>query len=149
MLTLAPEILIVATVGQPCQSGNEFRPGAGRGAGGNGVAQAVADLSSATAFGRTLPGVRPGPVLLAGQSRGGFLALHHAGLKPAEVMGAVNFSGGWYPYGPVTTPYYAGAGRGASSKVPRLWPPVAYPLGDDRLPLELNSMTSKVRRERP
>jgi dienelactone hydrolase len=86
-----------------------------------GVAQAVEDLESAIAYGRTLPGVRPGPVLLAGQSRGGFLAMHYAGLKPGEVMGVVNFSGGWYPYGPVTTPYYANAGRGASEKVPQLW----------------------------
>jgi dienelactone hydrolase len=86
-----------------------------------GIAQAVEDLDSAIAFGRTLPGVRPGPVLLAGQSRGGFLAMHYAGLKPSEVMGVVNFSGGWYPYGPVTTPYYANAGRGAADKVPQLW----------------------------
>jgi hypothetical protein len=37
-----------------------------------GVAQTVEDLKSAIAYGRKLPGVRPGPVLLAGQSRGGF-----------------------------------------------------------------------------
>ncbi len=86
-----------------------------------GVAQAVEDLDSAIAFGRTLPGVKPGPVLLAGQSRGGFLAIHYAGLKPDDVMGVVNFSGGWYPYGPVTTPYYANAGRGAAGRVSQLW----------------------------
>jgi dienelactone hydrolase len=86
-----------------------------------GVAQAVEDLESAVAYGPKLPGVRPGPVLLAGQSRGGFLSMHYAGLKPGEVMGMVNFSGGWYPYGPVTTPYYANAGRGAADKVPQLW----------------------------
>jgi dienelactone hydrolase len=86
-----------------------------------GVAQAVEDLESAIAYGRTLPGIRPGPVLLAGQSRGGFLAMHYASLKPGEVIGVVNFSGGWYPYGPVTTPYYANAGRGAEDKVPQLW----------------------------
>jgi dienelactone hydrolase len=86
-----------------------------------GVEQAVEDLESAIAHGRTLPGIRPGPVLLAGQSRGGFLAMHYAGLKPGEVMGVVNFSGGWYPYGPVTTPYYANAGRGAAEKVPQFW----------------------------
>jgi dienelactone hydrolase len=85
------------------------------------IAQAVEDLESAIAYGRRLPGVRLGPVLLAGQSRGGFLAMHYAGLKPTEVMGVVNFSGGWYPYGPVTTPYYASAGRGAGDKVPQLW----------------------------
>ena len=86
-----------------------------------GIAEAVEDLASATAYGRSLPNVRPGPVLLAGQSRGGFLAMHYAGLKPGEVMAVVNFVGGWYPYGPVTTPYYANAGRGAPDKVPQLW----------------------------
>jgi len=86
-----------------------------------GIAQAVDDLESAIAYGRTLPGVQSGPVLLAGQSRGGFLAMHCAGLRPRGVIGVVNFSGGWYPYGPVTTPYYANAGRGATDKVPQLW----------------------------
>jgi len=86
-----------------------------------GIAQAVEDLASAIAYGRKLPGVRPGSVLLAGQSRGGFLAMHYAGLKPGEVMGVVSFSGGWYPYGPVSTPHYANAGRGAADKVPQLW----------------------------
>jgi dienelactone hydrolase len=73
------------------------------------------------AYGGKLPNVRPGPVLLAGQSRGGFLSMHYASLKPSEVMAVVNFSGGWYPYGPVTTPYYASAGRSAANKVPQLW----------------------------
>jgi dienelactone hydrolase len=86
-----------------------------------GVAQAVEDTESAIAYGRKLPGVRSGPVLLAGQSRGGFLAMRYAGLRPDEVMAVVNFSGGWYPYGPVTTPYYAEAGRGAGGKIPQLW----------------------------
>jgi len=86
-----------------------------------GIAQAVEDLESAIAYGHGLLGVRPGPVLLAGQSRGAFLAMHYAGLRPGEVMGVVNFCGGWYPYGPVTTPYYTNAGRGAADKVRQLW----------------------------
>jgi dienelactone hydrolase len=86
-----------------------------------GIAEAVADLESAIAYGRKLPSVRQGPVLLAGQSRGGFLSMHYAGLKPGEVMAIVNFSGGWYPYAPLTTPYYANAGRSAAGKVPQLW----------------------------
>jgi dienelactone hydrolase len=86
-----------------------------------GIAQAVADLESAIAYGRKLPSVWPGPVLLAGQSRGGFLSMHYAGLKPGEVAAVVNFSGGWYPYAPLTTPYYANAGRSAADKVPQLW----------------------------
>ena len=47
--------------------------------------------------------------------------MHYAGLKPNEVLGVVNFCGGWYPYGPVTTPYYANAGRGAGAEVKQLW----------------------------
>lgn len=86
-----------------------------------GVAEAVEDLNAAIAYGRTLPGVQAGKVLLGGQSRGGFLAMHYAGLKPGEVLGVLNFSGGWYPYGPVTTPYYAEAGRGAGDRVKQLW----------------------------
>ena len=86
-----------------------------------GIAEAVEDLDSAIAYGRKLPNVRPGAGLLAGQSRGGFLAMHYAGLKPGEVMAVVNFCGGWYPYAPVTTPYYSNAGRGAADKVPQLW----------------------------
>jgi dienelactone hydrolase len=86
-----------------------------------GIAEAVGDLASAIAYGRKLPSVRHGPVLLAGQSRGGFLAVHYAGLKPSEVMAVVNFSGGWYPYAPLTTPFYANAGHSAADKVPQLW----------------------------
>ena len=33
---------------------------------------------TAIAYGRKLTGLRPGPVQLAGQSRGGFLAMHYA-----------------------------------------------------------------------
>jgi hypothetical protein len=33
----------------------------------------------------------------------------------------VNFSGGWYPYAPLTTPYYANAGHSAADKAPQLW----------------------------
>ena len=61
-----------------------------------GIAEAVEDLASAIAYGRKLPNVRPGPVL-------------------------VSFSGGWYPYAPVTTPDFAKAGRGAANKIPQLW----------------------------
>lgn len=53
-----------------------------------GIAGAVEDLELAIAYARKLPGIRSGPLLLAGQSRGGFLAMHYVGLKPSEVMGA-------------------------------------------------------------
>jgi hypothetical protein len=43
-----------------------------------GVAQAVEDLESAIAYGRTLPGIRPGPVLCS-------LASHAAGFSPCTM----------------------------------------------------------------
>ena len=39
--------------------------------------------------------MRPGPVLLLGQSRGGALSVAYAGLHPAKFRGVVNFVGGW------------------------------------------------------
>ena len=41
------------------------------------------------------PDVRPGPVLLLGQSRGGALSVAYAGRHPGKVRGVVNFVGGW------------------------------------------------------
>ena len=39
--------------------------------------------------------MRPGPVLLLGQSRGGILSVAYAGLHPEKVRGVINFVGGW------------------------------------------------------
>ena len=48
--------------------------------------------------------------------------MHYAGLKPGEVMGVVNFSGGWYPYGTghlaILRECWSRRGRQA---VPELW----------------------------
>ena len=60
-----------------------------------GVNEAVEDLASAITFGLSLPFVEAGPVLLMGQSRGGFLAAVYAGRHPQAVSGVVNFVGGW------------------------------------------------------
>ena len=67
------------------------------------------------------PGVRPGQVRLLDSPAAAFSQCITRVFKPAEVMGVLNFSGGWYPYGPVTTSYYADAGRGAGNKAPQLW----------------------------
>jgi dienelactone hydrolase len=87
------------------------------------VNEAVEDLDAAISFGRALPFVKPGPVLLVGQSRGGFLSVIYAGRKPDEVLGVVNFVGGWMggAWERLNTPYFAEAGKAAGGKVPQLW----------------------------
>ena len=60
-----------------------------------GADRALADVDAAIAALRKRPDVRPGPVLLLGQSRGGALAVAYAGRHPGKVRGVVNFVGGW------------------------------------------------------
>jgi len=87
-----------------------------------GLAEAVEDLRATISFGLRQPGVRPGPVLLAGQSRGGFLSIAYAGLHPADVAGVVSFVGGWtadWCNGDFNTHRLAQAGAGAAAR--QLW----------------------------
>ena len=87
-----------------------------------GLLEAVEDLRAAISFGLQQPGVRPGPVLLAGQSRGGFLSIAYAGLHPADVSGVISFVGGWtadWCNGAFNTQRLAEAGAGA--RAPQLW----------------------------
>jgi dienelactone hydrolase len=88
-----------------------------------GIGEAVEDLDSAIAYGQTLPFVQKGPVLLVGQSRGGFLAVHYAGLKPDAVMGVINFAGGWMTgrAAVLNTPFFQRADKSAGTKVKQLW----------------------------
>jgi dienelactone hydrolase len=88
-----------------------------------GVHQAVEDLDSAIAYGRTLDFVKAGPVLLAGQSRGGFLSVVYAGMKPEAVLGVVNFVGGWLAGAGVdrVLAFFEQAGRGTGARVLQLW----------------------------
>jgi dienelactone hydrolase len=87
------------------------------------VAEAVADLESAIAYGSSLPFVRQGPVLLVGHSRGGMLVVHYAGLHPERVRAVINFGGGWMG-GPLTVlnmPLFTTAGNATRGRVPQLW----------------------------
>ena len=60
-----------------------------------GADRALADVDAAIAALQKRPDVRPGPVLLLGQSRGGILSVAYAGLHPEKVRGVINFVGGW------------------------------------------------------
>lgn len=88
-----------------------------------GVEAALEDLEDAVAFARKLLSPEKGPVLHLGQSRGGFLATVHAGRRPDDVSGVINFVGGWMggPVAGLNTPWFARAGQGAGQKVPQLW----------------------------
>ncbi len=87
-----------------------------------GLDEGLEDLRAAIGFGLLQPGVRPGPVLLAGQSRGGFLSIAYSGLPSAEVSGVISFVGGWtadWCNGAFNTQRLAQAGAG--DKAPQLW----------------------------
>lgn len=60
-----------------------------------GLERALADAGAILQVLRLRPEVDPHRIILAGQSRGGMLAIVQAGEKPAGVVGAINFVGGW------------------------------------------------------
>lgn len=60
-----------------------------------GVDRAIADLDAVVAHLKSRSDVRADQLLIAGQSRGGILAIAYAGVRPDVFVGAVNFVGGW------------------------------------------------------
>jgi len=60
-----------------------------------GAERALDDLGAAIAALRRRPDVAGGPVLIGGQARGGVRSVAYAGLHPEQVLGVLNFVGGW------------------------------------------------------
>lgn len=60
-----------------------------------GADRALADMEVAMRHVRSRSDVDPQRVLIGGQSRGGILSVAYAGTHPAEVVGVLNFVGGW------------------------------------------------------
>jgi dienelactone hydrolase len=60
-----------------------------------GAQRALDDIEAAVAELEQRSDVLPGPILMAGQSRGGALAVAYAGRHPNQVKGVINFVGGW------------------------------------------------------
>jgi len=88
-----------------------------------GLERALVDLDEVVRHLRTRADVDPRHLLIAGQSRGGILAVTYAGTRPAVFLGAVNFVGGWMsdtcpnPTA-INTVSFA---RGGASPRPTLW----------------------------
>lgn len=60
-----------------------------------GLARAIEDVDAAMAYLRLQPWGDPTRVVIAGQSRGGILAVAYAAERPGTVRGVINFAGGW------------------------------------------------------
>ncbi|MBL0423049.1 alpha/beta fold hydrolase [Ramlibacter sp. AW1] len=72
-------------------SGYTCAPAAAR----SGMERALDDLGAVMADLRTRPDIDPARIVMAGQSRGGFLAVVYGARHPEQVAAAVNFVGGW------------------------------------------------------
>lgn len=84
---------------------------------------ALEDLDAVIEYVKTKTYVDPTRIILAGQSRGGFLSVVYAGRHPGKVAGVLNFAGGWWgehmPAADFNVTQFRQAGR--TAKVPMLW----------------------------
>jgi dienelactone hydrolase len=87
------------------------------------VASAVEDLNTVVDAMRAEAWVDSARIIVAGQSRGGFLSVIYAARFPGKVAGVINFSGGWW------SEFWSGsafnsaelATAGRTDRVPELW----------------------------
>lgn len=102
-----------------------------------GLEDALTDVDAAVSYVLAQDFVDARRVVLAGQSRGGFLSVLYAGRHPERVHGVINFSGGWFRIAANQPPeslafmhdHFRQAG--ARAKQPMLW---LYREGDSRFP---------------
>ena len=88
-----------------------------------GFERALADIDAALDAVIKRDDVDATRVVIAGQSRGGILAIAYAGTRPSRVVGAINFVGGWMGEGCASAAALNGKNfeRGAAFKRPTLW----------------------------
>ena len=88
-----------------------------------GFERALQDVDAALAWVAGRSDVVASRLVSAGQSRGGALAVAHAGLRPDRFLGAVNFVGGWLGEGCVDAVAVNRSAflRGALFERPSLW----------------------------
>lgn len=88
-----------------------------------GADRALDDIAAALDALRQRPEVAPSRVLIGGVSRGGILSVAYAGMHPEQIMGVINFVGGWMGTGCDTASRLNGTlfERGAHFPGPTLW----------------------------
>ena len=88
-----------------------------------GADRALDDIGAAMAALKQRSDVAPSRVLIGGQSRGGILSVAYAGMHPDQVLGVINFVGGWLGTGCETASRLNGTlfERGARFDRPTLW----------------------------
>ena len=89
----------------------------------SGAERALGDIEAAIAALRPRPEVSKGRLLIGGQSRGGLLSIAYAAKHPDQVLGAINFVGGWLAEtcGTAAAVNKALFRRGGSFRRPTLW----------------------------
>jgi len=96
------------------------------------------DVHAAMTALRARPDVDPQRVLIGGISRGGVLSIAYAGQHPRDVLGVINFVGGWVGTGCGTANEINGAlfRRGGAFGGPTIWlygrDDLFYPIGHSR-----------------
>jgi dienelactone hydrolase len=100
-----------------------------------GADRALEDLGAAIAALQRRPDVAGGTILLGGQSRGGALSIAYAGMHPEQVVGVLNFVGGWKSDAAGTAGEINGTlfRRGGTFPRPTLW---LYGRGDSYYSIE-------------
>lgn len=92
-----------------------------------GLNAAFEDITAVINYAKELPFADPSRIILAGVSRGGFLSVAYAakGSKKAELVGVINFVGGWVAQAedncPMDFNYVSFSEFGKQTKIPTLW----------------------------
>jgi dienelactone hydrolase len=88
-----------------------------------GADRALRDIGASIAALRRRPDVAQSPILIGGESRGGVLSVAYSGLHPEQILGVINFVGGWVSDGCANAKVINETlfEQGAGFKQPTLW----------------------------
>jgi len=89
----------------------------------NTLESAIEDLHAVVDYVSRQSDMDPARIVLAGASRGGLLSVAYAGRYPTNIVGVINFSGGWFGEGHPSQDFNFEAFRnaGRDARIPMLW----------------------------